>query len=172
MKVLRYILEIYERIKLLFMKFKAKLIGKLIFILLILWTIVIFYFSHQPANKSNEISKSISNVIIESFNDINKVNLSINIKNLNHIIRKISHFWEYTILGILMYLASIKINIPKKNKLIWCVLFCILYAITDEVHQAFVPGRGPKVFDVVIDAGGSLFGVLMAKSSLIKKLMI
>lgn len=163
MKVLRFILKAYERIKLIFMQVKSKLIGKLIFILLISWIMIIFYFSHQPANKSNELSKSISNVIVENFNDTYKVNVPINMRNLNNIIRKFSHFGEYTVLGTLMYLASVKSNFLKKGRLIWCVIFCILYAITDEIHQAFVPGRGPKVFDVLIDAGGSMFGALIAK---------
>ncbi len=37
---------------------------------------------------------------------------------------------------------------------------CILYAITDEFHQSFVPGRTPRVTDVGIDAIGTLLGLL------------
>lgn len=39
---------------------------------------------------------------------------------------------------------------------------CLGYAITDEVHQSFVPGRGPRVEDVGIDALGALIGLLPA----------
>jgi len=39
---------------------------------------------------------------------------------------------------------------------------CIFYAITDEIHQSFVPGRGPRVLDVGIDALGTLLGLLPA----------
>lgn len=145
------------------MRIKIKLLNKLIFVLLILWAIVIFYFSHQPADKSNEISRGISNSIVENFNGVDKIDVNINIRYLNHFIRKFSHFGEYTILGILMYLASTKSNIPKKNKVAWCVLLCVFYAIADEIHQAFIPGRGPKVFDVIIDTGGSMLGILIAK---------
>ena len=35
-----------------------------------------------------------------------------------------------------------------KQWLAWC--FAILYALTDEFHQSFVPGRGPSIWDVVI----------------------
>ena len=36
----------------------------------------------------------------------------------------------------------------------------VLYAIGDEIHQAFVPGRTPLVTDVAIDALGGLLGIL------------
>ena len=35
----------------------------------------------------------------------------------------------------------------------------IAYAVTDEVHQAFVPGRHGAVLDVLVDAVGVLLGV-------------
>jgi VanZ family protein len=38
----------------------------------------------------------------------------------------------------------------------------IVYAITDEIHQSFVPGRSPRVLDVGIDALGVLLGLLPA----------
>ena len=37
----------------------------------------------------------------------------------------------------------------------------VLYAISDEVHQSFVPGRGPSVQDVLIDSLGVIFGILV-----------
>jgi VanZ family protein len=40
----------------------------------------------------------------------------------------------------------------------------VAYAITDEVHQAFVPGRHGAVYDVVIDAVGVLVGVYVVRS--------
>jgi VanZ family protein len=39
---------------------------------------------------------------------------------------------------------------------------CILYAITDEIHQSFVPGRSSRVLDVGIDTLGALLGLLPA----------
>jgi VanZ family protein len=39
---------------------------------------------------------------------------------------------------------------------------CILYAITDEYHQSFVPGRSPRGMDVGIDALGAVLGLLPA----------
>ena len=36
-----------------------------------------------------------------------------------------------------------------------------LYGVTDEIHQAFVPGRHCDPWDVVKDFGGSVCGVLL-----------
>lgn len=38
------------------------------------------------------------------------------------------------------------------------ILICILYAISDEVYQLFVPGRGGQVSDVILDIVGAIVG--------------
>lgn len=38
---------------------------------------------------------------------------------------------------------------------------CFFSAITDELHQSFVTGRGPKMRDVWIDTIGSSVGMSM-----------
>ena len=40
-------------------------------------------------------------------------------------------------------------------------LLCLMYAITDELHQIFVPGRVASIWDVLIDTMGAAFGVLL-----------
>lgn len=39
------------------------------------------------------------------------------------------------------------------------IFFCILYAISDEFHQAFVPGRSVSALDVLMDGVGSVLAV-------------
>jgi VanZ family protein len=39
-------------------------------------------------------------------------------------------------------------------------MICILYAILDEVHQIFIPGRSGEIRDVFIDSSGSGTGIL------------
>ena len=39
------------------------------------------------------------------------------------------------------------------------LIVCVLYAISDEVHQMFVPGRGPGIKDVLIDSAGATVGI-------------
>lgn len=39
------------------------------------------------------------------------------------------------------------------------IFFCILYAISDEFHQVFVPGRSVSALDVLMDGVGSVLAV-------------
>lgn len=35
------------------------------------------------------------------------------------------------------------------------IIFCLLYGMTDEFHQSFIPGRAPSIVDIVADCGGA-----------------
>jgi VanZ family protein len=41
-------------------------------------------------------------------------------------------------------------------------LLAVVYAATDEIHQSWVPGRGARVADVMIDAVGAFLGAWSA----------
>lgn len=72
-------------------------------------------------------------------------------------LRKIAHILEYLILTFFLYRAfrgSFKIN--PLRLFIYPVFLSSLYAISDEVHQYFVPGRMCAFNDVLIDAIGIL----------------
>lgn len=118
-------------------------------ILLILWMILIFIMSSFNAVESGNQSGSIVTFIGNILN-ISDVSL------LSLIIRKLAHFTEYFILGILTInvFKDYKVN----NILIYSLLFCIFYACTDEIHQLFVSGRSGNIIDVLIDSFGSLIG--------------
>jgi VanZ family protein len=64
----------------------------------------------------------------------------------DRVIKKGGHMIGYALLA-LSYWRAFQFE-TEKRKLAWS--FAILYAITDEFHQSFVPGRGPSVWDVVI----------------------
>ena len=42
------------------------------------------------------------------------------------------------------------------------LFLCITYAISDEAHQLFVPGRGARLKDVLIDSFGAAIGIMFA----------
>ena len=48
------------------------------------------------------------------------------------------------------------------RRYVWAVAFTLtlLYAFSDEFHQAFVPGRNPDLWDVACDALGAVVGLL------------
>jgi VanZ family protein len=70
------------------------------------------------------------------------------------VLRKLAHVTEYAVLGVLLARA-----LPELGAL----AAGLAYAVTDEVHQHFVPGRHAALLDVAIDATGVLIGILLAR---------
>ena len=122
---------------------------------------VIFMLSHQPAVRSNELSKSVTEIIIETIEKI-APDAVIEAAELNNTVRKNAHFFAYLILGILLMNAfsrrdKIRIGFDIKVSL----AVSVIYAISDELHQMFVPGRGAQITDVLIDSAGALLGIVI-----------
>jgi VanZ family protein len=69
------------------------------------------------------------------------------------VFRKIAHFAEYAVLYLLLW----KLLEGTGYRRITALVIAMLYAMTDEFHQAFVNGRVASVADVGIDAAGSIF---------------
>ena len=131
-------------------------------ILVFLWMILIFYLSHQPVAKSNNLSKDITKVIIETVEKI-VPNKEFNLSKLNHMVRKNAHFLAYLILGVLIMNGLNSSNIKGSNAIYLSIILCVAYAISDEVHQLFVPGRGGQIRDVIIDSADAIVGIILYK---------
>jgi VanZ family protein len=84
-----------------------------------------------------------------------------------HFIRKCGHVGEYFILGILVFSLIKKLEVKKSA--VVASFICFFYAITDELHQIFVPGRGPAVSDVLLDFVSSIAGILIANLLFFRK---
>ncbi len=135
----------------------------------ILWMIIIFFFSSANGNESSNTSMGILSFTVSS---VDKLLVSTGIKDelysleekeniieeLNYPIRKLAHFSEYLILALL-WLNALRLSKVKKKYLI-TVIICVLYAMTDEFHQTFTPGRVGHYLDVLIDSSGSITGTL------------
>lgn len=132
------------------------------FSLMILWMVLIFYFSAQAAPQSSEQSMGIVK-IIKSFAEkvsTSAKNLDISFwENVERSLRKLAHGFIYFVLGILA--LNFMINCNVKRKKLMSLGICLVYAISDEVHQLFVPGRSGQISDVFVDFTGSILGVLL-----------
>jgi VanZ family protein len=81
---------------------------------------------------------------------------------LNYAVRKLAHFTEYAILTTLGYRAwSRALNQVPLSALRYALLVSILFAISDEFHQAFEPGRTSLITDVLIDSLGASVAALI-----------
>lgn len=136
-------------------------------VLLIIWMIIIFIFSNDPSGKTEEKTNSFIETIIEivevvTGNEKNSEEIEKIVDELFYLIRKLAHFTEYFILGILMLLA-LKYEIKKEETLYYLsIIFCVLYAGSDEFHQLFVEGRNGNIKDVIIDSCGSILSITIS----------
>ncbi|MBT3239795.1 MAG: VanZ family protein [Chloroflexi bacterium] len=79
---------------------------------------------------------------------------------LDLLVKKGAHMAGYGLLT-LAYIYGFGNKISKVQ---WVVLFlAVLYALTDEWHQSYVPGRYGSLWDVVIDALGSIISIFLSK---------
>lgn len=70
----------------------------------------------------------------------------------------IAHFIVYFILGFLSS-GAIRSNFTWKNKFFITLLICVLFALTDELHQYLEPERVARMIDVVLDSASALAGI-------------
>lgn len=133
---------------------------------------LIFGFSAQERDVSNNVSRGVTAFIVDilpmTANHTPEQKRQ-DITELNNYIRKCAHFTIYAALGFCASAVFYFSKRFKRRKLIYffAAALCCIYAVTDEIHQGFVAGRGPLVKDVVIDTcgstvGGGLFALLYA----------
>lgn len=132
-------------------------------ILVIIWMGVIFSFSAENADKSTSKSDEVILKIYKAFNN-NKLTKNEQKKIIDKFVfpvRKIAHFSEYLILGILVISFISEFKLLEIKYLIIAVLISMLYAISDEIHQLFSDGRTARILDVIIDTLGSVTGIFV-----------
>ena len=139
---------------------------QLIFIMLtIAIMICIFMFSSENSSQSSDTSgtftKTLINFLYNDFNSMPEYHQTEIYNNISHIIRKTAHFSIYTTLGLFSSLAVGKRKFFSIKNLA-VIMFCFLYARSDEIHQYFVPGRACMFNDVILDTFGSITGVLIS----------
>jgi VanZ family protein len=111
----------------------------------VLWMVVIFYLSAQPDLPHHP----------EAMMDV--------------IIKKLGHVVEYGILAGLALWALRGDSRPTPSyRFWWALAIAGLYAVSDETHQYFVPGRNPRPMDVGFD----LLGACLALAFIAKLLRV
>ena len=141
----------------------------ILLLLWICWMGVIFVFSAKTAPEStvqsNRVGKLLCSVFVEGYGSMPSEEQLKMAENIDSFVRKTAHFLEYSLLGALTLLAAkawLRGKTLFSSRYPWGALFwCIIYAISDELHQYFVPGRACKVQDMILDSFGAAFGILL-----------
>lgn len=120
------------------------------------WMLLIFLLSHQDKDETSLRTGLLRWLL--SLAGIDGAWLMSGIRGF--VLRKFAHFTEYAVLCMLVLrLAALHFSIRKA--LIYSLLFCLIYACSDEFHQTFVPGRVGTPMDVAIDTSGAVAGMLL-----------
>jgi glycopeptide antibiotics resistance protein len=101
----------------------------------LIWALVIFLFSSYPTRRASEIFWQ------------------------DFIVKKTAHVVEYAIFSTLLYRAFKESGAKKTNAGIFAITLSILYAVSDEFHQSFTPGREPTARDVIFDTIGASLAI-------------
>lgn len=127
--------------------------------------VIIFLFSAKTATESDGTSIPIAQVFLNIyqriFGSMGADSYDITLRVANVLIRKAAHVTEYGILSIFVSYYIWVSGHRGKSFYIITLLISVGYAVTDEIHQLFVPGRSGRITDVLIDSVGCILGVLL-----------
>lgn len=119
-------------------------------LLIIAWAILVFGLSGQDGGQSSGTSRKL----VEFFTSNEEI-----IDIVEPYVRKLAHFSEYGLGGILFTLLFATYKWPDRKIIVISIALGIWYASIDEIHQLMVDGRHGSVFDVYLDSLGFSTGV-------------
>lgn len=152
------------------------LISLLTGVAILLWMIMIFWFSNQVAVTSSELSGGVCDRVVGKVNTIFSMGWSDQTQTqiaekIEFPIRKAVHMSEYAVMAILvvahLMTGTKTLENKKRRNYILAFLFTAGYAASDEFHQYFVPGRSAEVRDVMIDSAGAVLSLLVLSGVLL-----
>ena len=76
---------------------------------------------------------------------------------------KIFHFIVYAALSSAIFGSIIKGKNNHNKALFISIFLAVLYGLSDEFHQSFVPGRECSAYDLLVDSIGAVIGALVSK---------
>ena len=132
---------------------------KIFLTLTILWTAFIFFNSLQVQEESAQASGFFTAIAMRMLGIVGLGD--IDMETLSHIVRKIAHFAEFFIQGVLLLLFAVCITQKYRTAVVHVLFAGLLTACCDEFIQLFIDGRGSSVGDVFIDFGGTVCAVIL-----------
>ena len=118
------------------------------------WMAVIFGFSAQEAAISQGQSNFFATLLGAATGSTDESLLSF-------VTRKGAHTFLYLVLGALVYNAVRSYAMRTRWAIAVSIALSLGYAVFDELHQLFVPGRSGEVRDVLIDTFAAGAGILL-----------
>lgn len=130
---------------------------------MLIMMVVIFIFSQMPGDESGQTSGKLLEEVVRIVENITKHGMSDTaIDNLHWVIRKLAHFCEFGAFGITIVYAFVNLISQRWFLFVLSEVIAFVYALSDEFHQHFIPGRYMSMGDVLIDSSGALLGIIFS----------
>lgn len=126
----------------------------------VIWLLLIFGLSQQPATESNHLSKQVTNAIGAIIEKVDP-DKELTQKYTNRYVRENAHFFVFLVLGGLLVTTLKNFGMTGWKGILTSFVLCVIFAILDEVHQLFVDGRGAQLKDLKLDVAGASVGILL-----------
>ena len=118
-------------------------------IIVLLLFVLIFCLSHQNGEKSTETSGWFTSLL----------NFIFPFELTEDFVRTMAHFSEFACLSFFM--NNLFVSYKEKLTPVFACALSFFYAITDEIHQIFVPGRACQFLDMMVDLAGIVSGMFV-----------
>ena len=144
---------------------KINIVRAILIILLIGTFSIIFGFSNQDSKKSGGLSQKVAEFVVRfipNLEQLEQEQKTVITDRIESVIRKIAHFTIYTLVGFLLMSLMCTYELKQLDQISTSLIIGVIYASTDEIHQAFIPGRGPQITDVMLDSLGVLTGIFIS----------
>ncbi len=120
------------------------------------WTVTIYSLSTET------FGVSLTGWLLSEILDILNLEVSAGtFRVMHHVMRKAAHVTEYGIYALLLYgsMGGGRDFRWRWRRAALCAAIAGAFSLTDELHQAFVPGRTGSLVDSALDAGGALLAM-------------
>ncbi|MBE6815841.1 MAG: VanZ family protein [Ruminococcaceae bacterium] len=111
--------------------------------------VLIFCLSHQSGEESTETSGWFTSLL----------NFIFPFELTEDFVRTMAHFSEFACLSFFM--NNLFVSYKEKLTPVFACALSFFYAITDEIHQIFVPGRACQFLDMMVDLAGIVSGMFV-----------
>lgn len=143
---------------------KIRPISVILIALVLLLSATIFIMSSQDADDSSETSGGVCEFLLKTFDsdfdELSEHEQLDRIESLQFWVRKAAHFSAYAVLCALAVCACLSLYLKPRLSAIISLSYALLFSISDEIHQSFVPGRSCELRDVIIDFSGAITGAI------------
>ena len=148
---------------------KKNIIRTLLLLILIADMVFIFVNSAQDSTESATTSQSVTEmvapVIVPNYKEMDSETQKQAVSSLDVYLREAAHLLQFVPMGFALYLLLCTFSLPFRIRYIEIPItlcFGILYALSDEIHQIFSPGRAFQLFDIMMDTCGVTIGLIAA----------